>query len=49
LAKQLDGVVRIGAVNCMDDWMLCNEQQIPAFPTLIAYPKVIIFFNKLLF
>lgn len=35
----LDGVVRIGAVNCMDDWSLCNQQQIQAFPSLIMYPK----------
>lgn len=39
LAKQLDGVIRIGAVNCGDDWMLCNEQQIRSFPSLIMYPK----------
>jgi len=39
LAKQLEGVVNIGAVNCMDDWMLCNEQQIPSFPSLIMFPK----------
>jgi len=23
----------------MDDWMLCNQQQIQAFPSLIMYPK----------
>ena len=23
----------------MDDWMLCNEQQIPSFPSLIMFPK----------
>lgn len=39
LAKQLEGVVRIGAVNCMDDWILCNEQQIHAFPSLVIYPQ----------
>ncbi|CAF0707832.1 unnamed protein product, partial [Brachionus calyciflorus] len=39
LAKLLDGVVKIGAVNCMDDWMLCNEERIQAFPSLIMYPK----------
>jgi DnaJ homolog subfamily C member 10 len=32
-------VVRIGAVNCMDDWQLCNQQQIQAFPSLIMYPS----------
>jgi DnaJ homolog subfamily C member 10 len=49
LARQLDGVVRIGAVNCMDDWMLCNEQQIHSFPSLIMYPKVNNPFINLLF
>jgi DnaJ family protein C protein 10 len=39
LAKELEGVVRIGAVNCMDDWQLCNQQQIGMFPLLIMYPK----------
>ena len=32
-------MVRIGAVNCMDDWQLCNQQQIQAFPSLIMYPS----------
>ena len=40
LAKQLSGVVKIGAINCMDDWMLCNEQMIQAFPSLVIYPNV---------
>jgi DnaJ homolog subfamily C member 10 len=39
LAKQLEGVVKIGAINCMDDWLLCNEQRIMAFPSLIIYPQ----------
>ena len=43
MAKQLDGVVNIGAVNCMDDWMLCNEQQIHSFPSLILFPQKIRF------
>ena len=32
-------MIKIGAVNCMDDWALCNEQQIQAFPSLVMYPK----------
>ncbi len=39
MAKQLDGVIKIGAVNCMDDWGLCNMQQIQAFPSLVMYPR----------
>ena len=39
LAKQLDGVVKIGAVNCMDDWALCNQEQIHGFPSLVMYPS----------
>lgn len=39
MAKQLDGAIKIGAVNCMDDWALCNEQQIQSFPSLVMYPK----------
>lgn len=40
ISKILEGVVRIGAVNCQDEWMMCNEQGIQAFPTLRIYPKV---------
>jgi len=32
--------MRIGAVNCQDEWMMCNEQGIQAYPSLRIYPKV---------
>ncbi|XP_057305172.1 dnaJ homolog subfamily C member 10-like [Hydractinia symbiolongicarpus] len=38
IAKELNGVIRIGAVNCHDDWMLCNMQQIRSYPSLVLYP-----------
>ncbi|GAB1598037.1 dnaJ homolog subfamily C member 10-like [Argonauta hians] len=38
VARQLDGVVRIGAVNCQDDWNVCRMQGIRSYPTLMLYP-----------
>lgn len=46
LAKKLDGVVKIGAVNCMDDWHLCNMQQIQSFPSLIMFPIRAAFYEE---
>lgn len=40
LAKELEGVIRIGVVNCEDDWLLCKQQQISSLPSLILYPNV---------
>ncbi|XP_040574574.1 dnaJ homolog subfamily C member 10 [Lepeophtheirus salmonis] len=37
LSKKLDGVIRIGAVNCQDSPMLCNSEGIRGFPTLKFY------------
>nr|XP_012150041.1 PREDICTED: dnaJ homolog subfamily C member 10-like isoform X1 [Megachile rotundata]XP_012150042.1 PREDICTED: dnaJ homolog subfamily C member 10-like isoform X1 [Megachile rotundata] len=39
LAKEFDGVVRIGAVNCEDEWQLCHQIPIQSYPTLMYYPK----------
>lgn len=39
IAKDLEGVIRIGAVNCEDDWSLCHEIGIQSYPTLLYYPK----------
>ncbi|CAF0811895.1 unnamed protein product [Rotaria sp. Silwood1] len=39
ISKLLEGVIRIGAINCQDEWMMCNEQGIQAYPTLRIYPK----------
>lgn len=40
IAKELEGVVRIGAVNCEDDWHLCSQINIRSYPTLLHYPRV---------
>ena len=40
IAKDLEGVIRIGAVNCEDDWSICNRVGIQSYPTLLHYPKV---------
>ena len=40
VARELEGVIRIGAVNCEDDWHLCRMQGIRSYPSLIMYPSV---------
>ena len=40
VGRELEGVIRIGAVNCGDEWMLCQHQGIRSYPTLIMYPAV---------
>lgn len=35
LARLLDGVIRVGAVNCQDDFMLCRQQNIQSYPSLL--------------
>ena len=40
VARELNGVIRIGAVNCQDDWSLCNMQGIQSYPSLRIYPTV---------
>lgn len=39
MARELDGVVRIGAVNCQDDWQICQMQGIRSYPSLLIYPS----------
>ncbi|XP_067687759.1 dnaJ homolog subfamily C member 10-like [Haliotis asinina] len=39
VARQLEGVIRIGAVNCEDDWQLCRMQGVRSYPSLIMYPQ----------
>ncbi|ESP03215.1 hypothetical protein LOTGIDRAFT_171701 [Lottia gigantea] len=39
LAKELEGVIRIGAVNCGDEWQLCRMQGIRSYPSLVMYPE----------
>ncbi|OXU22293.1 hypothetical protein TSAR_009361 [Trichomalopsis sarcophagae] len=38
IAKDLEGVIRVGAVNCEDDWHLCSQVGIQSYPTLMHYP-----------
>uniref|UniRef100_T1KBH9 DnaJ homolog subfamily C member 10 n=1 Tax=Tetranychus urticae TaxID=32264 RepID=T1KBH9_TETUR len=39
MARELENIIRVGAVNCEEDWVLCREQRIHGFPSLILYPK----------
>lgn len=39
LAAELEGVIRIAAVNCEDDWSLCYQLGIQSYPTLLYYEK----------
>ncbi|XP_013395942.1 dnaJ homolog subfamily C member 10 [Lingula anatina] len=39
VAKELEGVIRVGAVNCGDEIMLCRQQGIRSYPSLILYPS----------
>lgn len=39
MAAELEGVVRIAAVNCEDDWSLCYQLSIQAYPTLLYYER----------
>ncbi|XP_066146223.1 dnaJ homolog subfamily C member 10-like [Euwallacea fornicatus] len=39
LAAELEGVVRIAAVNCEEDYPLCYQLSIEAYPTLLFYEK----------
>ncbi|KAM4626634.1 dnaJ homolog subfamily C member 10 isoform 1-T2 [Discoglossus pictus] len=36
-AKEMDGLIRIGAVNCGDDVMLCRSQGINSYPSLYIF------------
>uniref|UniRef100_A0A4W3JP26 DnaJ homolog subfamily C member 10 n=1 Tax=Callorhinchus milii TaxID=7868 RepID=A0A4W3JP26_CALMI len=36
-AKEMDGVIRIGAVNCGDNRMLCRSKGINSYPSLYIY------------
>ncbi|XP_014218368.1 dnaJ homolog subfamily C member 10-like [Copidosoma floridanum] len=37
VAKDLEGVIRVGAVNCEDDWNLCHQVGIQSYPSLLHY------------
>ncbi|KAK0422224.1 hypothetical protein QR680_007443 [Steinernema hermaphroditum] len=36
-AREMDGVIRIGAVNCAEDPMLCQSQNVMGYPSLVLY------------
>lgn len=36
-AKEMDGVIRIGAVNCGDNTMLCRSKGINSYPSLFVF------------
>ena len=40
VARELDGIIRIGAINCQDEWGLCTSQGIQSYPSLKLYPTV---------
>lgn len=40
VARELEGVIRIGAVNCQEEWNLCRRQGIHSYPSLVLYPTV---------
>lgn len=42
LASDLEGVIRIAAVNCEDDWVLCRQLGIKSYPSLLIYDKDVI-------
>lgn len=39
VARELEGVIRIGAVNCGDELMLCRQQGIRSYPSLFMFPQ----------
>lgn len=48
LARRVQGVVRVAAVNCEEDWVLCRNERVQSYPTLVYYPSVsIIIFSCL--
>uniref|UniRef100_A0AC34RN72 DnaJ homolog subfamily C member 10 n=1 Tax=Panagrolaimus sp. JU765 TaxID=591449 RepID=A0AC34RN72_9BILA len=42
-AREMEGVVRIGAVNCAESIHLCQSQQIMGYPSLVVYPDHLIY------
>lgn len=39
--------MRIGAVNCAEDPMLCQSQNVVGYPSLVVFPQVNNFFNSI--
>ena len=40
VGRDLEGVIKIGAVNCGEEFFLCNQESITGYPSLIMYPAV---------
>ncbi|VDM56904.1 unnamed protein product [Angiostrongylus costaricensis] len=38
-AREMEGAIRIGAVNCAEDPGLCQSQRVYAYPSLVLYPS----------
>uniref|UniRef100_A0A0R3RQK7 DnaJ homolog subfamily C member 10 n=1 Tax=Elaeophora elaphi TaxID=1147741 RepID=A0A0R3RQK7_9BILA len=45
-AQEMEGVLRIGAVNCAEDPMLCHSQGVMGYPSLVIYPHRHFFHGK---
>ncbi|CAI5438897.1 unnamed protein product [Caenorhabditis angaria] len=37
-AREIEGTIRVGAVNCAEDPQLCQSQRVNAYPSLVFYP-----------
>lgn len=46
IAKLLDGIMKIAAVNCEYDRPLCHRVGIRAYPTLIYFKKVYVYKDR---
>jgi len=44
LANDLNAVIKIAAVNCEEDWVLCRKEGISSYPSLVLYPSVSLLF-----
>jgi DnaJ family protein C protein 10 len=40
LAQELNAVIKVAAVNCEEDWVLCRKEGISSYPSLVLYPNV---------
>lgn len=45
VARELDGIIRIGAINCQDEWGLCTSQGIQSYPSLKLFPTGQLFYG----
>lgn len=43
MAKEVEGAIMIGAVNCLDDRQICNQENIHSYPSLVLYPERIVY------